>query len=218
MAALPPDPAITRAALVQRLLGWGDGRRRVVAFAGPPGAGKSTVVERLRSELEAARPGLAAILPLDGFHFDDVVLELRGDRARKGAPHTFDVDGFAAMLVRLQRDAGRDIAVPVFDRAIEIARAGARIIAGTVRIVLAEGNYLLLDRPGWRDLAPLFDLTIMVTASEANLVDRLRRRWLGYGYTEAQLEAKMAGNDLPNMRLVLAGSRPADHVLRSDAD
>lgn len=199
--------------LLRRLLEWRDGKRRVVAFAGPPGAGKSTVVGRLKSGLDAAATGSAEILPLDGYHFDDAVLAARGDLARKGAPHTFDVDGFRNMLDRLCADDGRDIAVPVFDREIEIARAGARIIAGSTRLILAEGNYLLLDRPGWRDLAARFDLTVMVTAPEDVLSARLRQRWHGLGYAPDRLEAQVEGNDLPNMRLVLASSRAADLVL-----
>jgi len=163
------------------------------------------------------RPGVADILPMDGYHLDDMVLNARGHRPRKGAPHTFDLDGFRAMLERLRRDEGREVAVPVFDRSIEIARAGARIINPDVRIILAEGNYLLLDEPGWRDLAPLFDLTVMIEASEDTLVERLTQRWLGFNYGPEALIEKLEGNDLPNMRLVLEKSRPADISIRSDS-
>ena len=183
-----------------------------------PGSGKSTAAEHLLALLDAARPGRADIVPMDGFHLDDRVLDARGDRARKGAPHTFDIDGFQTMLERLCRDEGRDIAVPLFDRAIETARAGARIIAATTRIVLVEGNYLLLDAPGWRDLASLFHVTVMIDAPEASLVERLHRRWRELGYDDAALAAKMEGNDLPNMRLVLDRSRAANVVVRSEVN
>lgn len=204
--------------LADRLVSDDDGRRRIVAIAGSPGAGKSTAAERLKDLIDAARPGLADILPMDGYHFDDIVLHARGDRPRKGAPHTFDLDGYRAMLDRLKADDGRDVAVPVFDRSIEIARAGARIIAAGTRIILTEGNYLLLDAPGWRDLAETFDLTVMIAAEEHVLVERLTRRWLGFGYDAAMLREKMEGNDLPNMRLVLSHSRAADIVIRTDRD
>ncbi len=102
--------------------------RRIVAIAGPPGGGKSTVADALVERLEAARPGEAAVLPMDGYHYDDGVLRARGRRARKGAPDTFDVGGLRQMLARLKRDDEDEVAVPVFDRAIEIARAGARLI------------------------------------------------------------------------------------------
>jgi pantothenate kinase len=192
-------------------------KRRLVAIAGPPGVGKSTTCERLVERLNAAAPGLAGLLPMDGYHFDDAVLHERGHRPRKGAPHTFDLGGFAAMIRRLKADDGSDVAVPVFDRAIEIARAGGRIIAGETRIIVVDGNYLLLDAPGWRDLKPLFDVTVMLAADEAVLEARLIERWRGFGLEGADLVTKMEGNDLPNMRLVLRESLPADYVLRTDA-
>ncbi|WP_427025376.1 nucleoside triphosphate hydrolase [Aureimonas ureilytica] len=206
----------TLAGLTDALLSEEGERRRIVAIAGSPGSGKSTTAESLKERLNARRPGVADILPMDGYHLDDLVLNARGHRPRKGAPHTFDLDGFRAMLERLRADDGREVAVPVFDRAIEIARAGARIIAPDVRIILAEGNYLLLDEPGWRDLGALFDLTIMIEASEDVLIERLTQRWLGYDYTPDALVEKLEGNDLPNMRLVLSNSRPADIAIRSD--
>ena len=207
---------LTLAALADALLTEDGSARRIVAIAGSPGSGKSTAAESLKERLNARRPGVADILPMDGYHFDDAVLNARGDRPRKGAPHTFDLDGFRAMLERLRADTGRDVAVPVFDRSIEIARAGGRIVEATTRIILAEGNYLLLDAPGWRDLAPLFDLTVMIEAREELLIERLTERWLGFGYEPEALIEKLEGNDLPNMRLVLQESRPADVALRSD--
>ena len=208
--------SLTLAALADALLTEEGATRRIVAIAGSPGSGKSTAAESLKARLNARRPGVADILPMDGYHFDDAVLNARGDRPRKGAPHTFDLDGFRAMLERLRADTGRDVAVPVFDRSIEIARAGGRIVEATTRIILAEGNYLLLDAPGWRDLAPLFDLTVMIEAREELLIERLTERWLGFGYEPEALIEKLEGNDLPNMRLVLQESRPADVALRSD--
>lgn len=209
---------VTAAILVDRLLAEAEnGRRRIVAIAGAPGSGKSTLSEHLREQLDAARSGCADILMMDGFHFDDLVLNARGHRPRKGAPHTFDVDGFRVALERLRRDDGHDVAVPVFDRSIEIARAGARIVASSARIIIAEGNYLLLDEPGWRDLSPLFDLTVMVQASEEELAARLTKRWQGFDYAPDAIKAKLDENDLPNVRLVIAKSRGADVMVRSDA-
>lgn len=201
------------AALLRRLSA---DRRILAAVAGPPGVGKSTTAEALAARLNADVPGSCGLLPMDGYHFDDAVLLARGDRPRKGAPHTFDLGGLAAMIRRLAADDGSDIAVPVFDRTIEIARAGARIIAAEARIIIVEGNYLLLDMPGWRDLKPLFDVTVMLQADEAVLEARLLARWQGFGLAGAEMEAKMHGNDLPNMRLVLRQSLPADYGLRTD--
>jgi pantothenate kinase len=150
---------------------------------------------------------------MDGYHFDDLLLDARGWRPRKGAPHTFDVGGLRAMLERLRANEEDEIAVPVFDRAIEIARAGARVIPRPVSIVIVEGNYLLLDRPPWTALAPSFDLTVMLHAPVEVLRARLLDRWTTIGLAGAALAAKMDGNDLPNVALVQDHSRPADHTI-----
>ena len=208
---------LTVEALVAEILDGATEARRFIAIAGSPGSGKSTLTEYLKERINAVRPGYSDILMMDGYHFDDMVLDARGHRSRKGAPHTFDIDGFRAMLERLRRDDGRDVAVPVFDRSIEIARAGARILTGSTRVILGEGNYLLLNEPDWRDLGPFFDLTVMIEAGEEELMARLTARWQGFGYDPAAITAKLEENDLPNMRLVLTNRRPADVVVRSDA-
>ena len=196
------------AGLVVRLAADQGEARRLVAVAGPPGSGKSTFTERLHAAL--ASHVAAEVLPMDGYHYDDIVLNARGHRDRKGAPHTCDVDGFAAMLARLRADDGRDVAVPVFDRSIEIARAGARIIPAATRLILVEGNYLLLDDPDWAQLRPLFDTTVFLRVPEAELARRLAARWEGYGLDPDTVRAKCEGNDLPNARLVNSSSVGAE--------
>lgn len=183
------------------------GARLLVGVAGPPGAGKSTLADRLHASL-GERGHRSAVLPMDGFHLDNSILDERGDLARKGAPHTFDVRGLADLLRAVR--AGGEVFVPVFDRARELAIAAARCISPEDRIVIAEGNYLLLDQGPWADIADLFDLSVMVAPPIEELERRLIARWVGYGLTPAQIEAKVENNDLPNGRLVLQRSRPAD--------
>jgi pantothenate kinase len=180
--------------------------RRLAAVAGPPGSGKSTL-----AEAAVARFAGAALLPMDGFHYDDAVLQARGRLPRKGAPETFDVGGLAALMARLRADAEDEVAVPVFDRALEISRAGARIIPRAARLVLVEGNWLLLDRPPWTGLRRFFDLTVMLDCPEAALRERLAARWAAL--PPEQAAAKLEGNDLPNARLALQASAPADLTL-----
>ena len=185
--------------------------RFIVAIAGPPGAGKSTLADALHAEL-AARGETSAILPMDGFHMDNGILEERGLLKRKGAPETFDVRGFLDIVTAVRR-GDEEVLVPVFDRSREIAIASARAVAPETRFILAEGNYLLLDEAPWKRLAPLFDLTIFVGPAYAVLEERLRERWIHYGLDEEAIRWKLYGNDLPNGERICNGSRPADVTL-----
>jgi len=189
-------------------------KRLLIALAGPPGAGKSTVAEALAETLNqriADRP--AEVVPMDGFHYDNAILDAWGWRARKGAPETFDVSGFLSLLHRLKNEAG-EIAVPVFDRTADLARASARMVMGHQRLLIVEGNYLLLDRANWRDLFPLFDLTIFLKPSIETIEERLIQRWLSYGFDRQTAEARAKGNDLSNARIVLSESRSANIVIQ----
>lgn len=192
----------------------GKHKRFVVALAGPPGSGKSTLARSLSGLLPE---GSAVVVPMDGFHFDDVVLEARGLRARKGAPETFDFHGFEALLKRIRANES-EIAIPVFDRAVELSRAGAAIIGQHVKFVLVEGNYLLLDEEPWSRLGPLFDFTVYVDTSRDELDRRLMRRWDRHGKTRAEARAWIASNDMPNIDRVLARRRPADLVIPSRSE
>lgn len=197
--------------LVAELLARGRDGRHVTAVAGPPGAGKSTIADALAERLNAVEPGSAAVFPMDGYHFDDAILNARGWRDRKGAPHTFDVGGFARMLMRLRENAEEEIAVPVFDRGIEIARNAARFIPQGVRHLIVEGNYLFLDAPGWEALWPLYDTTVFLDVPMEEITRRLEARWTDL--KGEALRVKMEENDLPNAELVLTQSRAAEFTV-----
>lgn len=192
--------------------------RVIVALAGAPGSGKSTLAEQLVDSLNNRQPGLAAILPMDGYHFDDLYLVPAGLRARKGAPQTFDVGGLFHTLKRLRARDEADVAVPVFDRKIEIARAGARLIPASVGVIVVEGNWLLLKQPPWDRLHPMFDVTVMIDVDEPVLRQRLRGRWEGLGLDEAEIAKKLEENDLPNGRLVRDASIAPDFRLENGGE
>ena len=194
------------AAIFKRAAG---AQRFVVAIAGPPGSGKSTLAQRLNVVLPE---DASAVVPMDGFHFDDVVLDSRGLRPRKGAPETFDYAGFAALLKRI-RAGEPEVAIPVFDRSMELSRAGASIVGSGVKFVLVEGNYLLLDEEPWSALSGLFDFSIFVDVPRGELERRLLERWRGHGKSDEDARAWIASNDLPNIERVLARRRQADLVI-----
>ncbi|MFV2062119.1 MAG: nucleoside/nucleotide kinase family protein [Chloroflexota bacterium] len=192
-----------------------DGERRIVAIAGAPASGKTSLAAKLEHRLNGTEPGGCAVLPMDGFHYDDELLGPRGWQARKGAPHTFDVGGLSATLRRLRANDEAAVAVPRFDRSIEIARAGAILIGRSVRLVIAEGNYLLVQDPPWDSLAPIFDRTALIVIDEVEMERRNRQRWVDSDMDETAIRAKLEDNDLPNGRLVYARSAEPDYIIRN---
>ena len=197
--------------LRQLILDRGQSKRSLTALAGPPAAGKSYVANALCRDLNKYSPDSAVVLPMDGYHLDDALLEKRGIRDRKGAPHTFDIAGFIHILQRISLGDEIDIAVPVFDRSLELSRAAGRLIPRTARHILVEGNYLLLDQPEWRDLAGFFTTTVMITAPRSLLERRLMQRWQNLSPTHAQ--EKCESNDLPNADLVMNSSMSTEFNL-----
>jgi pantothenate kinase len=178
--------------------------RFIIAIAGPPGAGKSTFALDLAQKLPNSK-----ILQMDGFHYDNAVLDQLGLRARKGAPETFDYAGFAVTLRRIL-DREPNIAIPVFDRTIDLARAAADIISADTEFIIVEGNYLLLDESPWTGLAGFFDLTIFLDVPRPELARRLIQRWLDHGRTQEQADHWVKTNDLPNVDRVLSSRRKPD--------
>ncbi|AFL48710.1 pantothenate kinase [Sinorhizobium fredii] len=195
--------------ILKRAAGAG---RFVVAIAGPPGAGKSTLAEALAEAIAEAGESVA-VLPMDGFHMDNAVLVEKGLLPRKGAPETFDVRAFLSTLAAVHANDG-EVLVPVFDRTRELAIASARAIAPQTRIVLVEGNYLLLDEAPWSRLDGAFDYSIFIDPGIEVLERRLLQRWYDHGYDEESARKKALGNDIPNARRVVGNCRASDLVIR----
>ncbi|CDM62991.1 MULTISPECIES: nucleoside/nucleotide kinase family protein [Rhizobium] len=186
------------------------GRRVLIAIAGAPGSGKSTLAERAVQLINGEHHLRAALFPMDGHHYDDVVLEQMGRLAFKGAIDTFDAHGLRHMLKRLKTNDDDVIAVPVFDRSIEIARAGGSLVPQSTEIIVCEGNYLLARQSPWDKLKEIFDFTVFVDVGEDQLRQRLQDRWRGYGLDPKEINRKVEENDLRNGLAIISGSAEPD--------
>ncbi|MDX5312566.1 MAG: nucleoside/nucleotide kinase family protein [Rhodococcus sp. (in: high G+C Gram-positive bacteria)] len=187
------------------------GERRVVGLCGPPGAGKSTAADLLVDLLRDA--GIAAApAPMDGFHLSNHRLDARGTRSRKGAPETFDVDGFAALLRRIRDDRTETVHAPEYSRRLHEPIAAFHEITPETRVVVTEGNYLLLADGGWERIRPLLDLVVYLDAPDDELETRLARRHRATGSTVAQAAEWVRTVDLPNAHTVARTRDRADLV------
>ena len=185
--------------------------RLLVGLTGAPGAGKSTIAAAVAAQL----PG-TAVLPMDGFHLPQVRLRELGRRDRMGAPDTFDVDAFAALLASLRdvNNSGRTIAAPGFDRDIEETVPGALRRGPELSTILVEGNYLLLDRDGWERIAPLLDVAVGIVVDDTVRRERLIARHITFGKTPDAARAWALGPDERNAAAIAATLARADYLLR----
>jgi len=174
-------------------------RRRLVALAGAPASGKSTLAEALASLLRQAGCG-AQVVPMDGFHLDNRILTDRGILHRKGSPDSFDAAGLAHLCGRLAQED--EVFYPLFDRARDISIAGAGHVTASCDTIIVEGNYLLFDTEAWRPLAKNWDLAIRLDVSNEELRRRLVARWQAHGHSHQQAVARAEGNDLKNAALI----------------
>jgi pantothenate kinase len=186
-----------------------DRPRGVLGIAGAPGAGKSTLAERIVAAIGAE----AVVVPMDGFHLHDDELARLGLSDRKGAPETFDVAGYAALLRRLRSETDHTVYAPAFDRSRELAVAGAVAVHPWHRLVVTEGNYLLYDAPGWSDLLPLFDETWFVQGDEDVRLERLVQRHVAHGKPPEAARRWATVSDQANAEIVARTRVAADLVV-----
>ncbi|MEU4097781.1 nucleoside/nucleotide kinase family protein [Streptomyces sp. NPDC026673] len=192
------------------------GRRVLLGLAGAPAAGKSTLARSLVEGVEARLgPGTAVNVPMDGFHLSNAQLDRIGLRGRKGAPETFDVDGYVQLLRRLRTWRDRTVYAPDFDRALDEPVAAGIAVLPQARLVVTEGNYLADDGPGWHEVRDLLDELWFVEADSAVREERLLARHVTGGRTEAEARAFIEASERPNALRVEATRSACTRVVRT---
>ncbi len=210
---LPDDPAL----LADRIRSLRRGGRLVIGIVGAPGSGKSTLAALVLDELTSGPdPVTAALVPMDGYHLAQHVIDAAGTAEIKGAPVTFDGAGYVWMLRRLVDPVpGETVYAPEFRRAIEEPIAGAVAVGPEVEVVITEGNYLLVDEPPWASVAGLLTETWYLDVPEELRLDRLVSRHIAFGRTpEVALIRSTTGTDGRNAATVLLTRPRADLLIR----
>jgi pantothenate kinase len=183
------------------------GRRFLLGITGSPGAGKSALAAALATTYHAVA------VPMDGFHLADVELVRRGLIDRKGAPETFDAEGYAALLGRIQARPPHVVMAPMFERDLEQPIAGAIPVPPEAGLVVTEGNYLLLDDAHWHGVRAALDAVWHVETEEWLRLDRLLRRHVESGKSPETAQAWITRVDQPNAMRIEAARFRADRVL-----
>ncbi|WP_030805030.1 nucleoside/nucleotide kinase family protein [Streptomyces sp. NRRL F-2799] len=197
-----------------------DRRRAILGIAGGPGAGKTTLAGHLVRALNADGPPWVAHVPMDGFHLADAELDRLGRRDRKGAPDTFDAAGYAALLRRLREtpaDPDEVVYAPAFERDLEQPVAGSIPVPPSARLVVTEGNYLLLHEGSWAGVRPLLDEVWYCEVDEPERVRRLVARHVEFGKEETAAVAWVLGTDQRNADLIATTRDRADLVIPDSA-
>ena len=189
MIRLSIDGALDRARQLSARPG-----RVMLGLVGCPGTGKSTVAERI-----AAVTG-AVVVPMDGFHLANSELVRLGLRDRKGAPETFDADGYVALLSRLRHPTGGPVYAPAFDRRIGESVAGSIAVSLSATFVVTEGNYLL----HWPEARQHLDEVWYVEVDDALRLERLIARHVEFGKSPDAAREWVMRSDEANAVIVRA--------------
>jgi pantothenate kinase len=202
-----PEIAEAMEALQRRLV---PGARTMLGIAGAPGSGKSTFAEWIRQQFG---PGQAVVVPMDGFHLGNAIIEGTPLRQRKGAIDTFDAGGYLSLLRRLARRDEPVVYAPEFRRTLDEPVAASIAIPAEVPLVITEGNYLLAEQEPWKEARAQLDEVWFVDTPPGLRLSRLVERHVSFGMERAAAEAWAAGPDQANAVLIEATRPAADRVI-----
>lgn len=206
---LPPECLVRTQQLIA------SGQRKILGIVAPPGAGKSTLAATLASAFAQD----TCIVPMDGFHLANTELARLGKAARKGAPDTFDSAGYVELLRRIKtQQLGETIYAPEFRRELEEAVAGAIAVQAHIPLVIAEGNYLLLEDEPWAQIRGVLDEVWYLEVDGAVRLERLLNRHMHFGRSREQALEWIALTDEPNARRIEITRHRADLIVKANED
>lgn len=185
--------------------------RTLIGIVGKPGAGKSTVVEKIQTKYLSHE---VSIIPMDGFHLSNEELISLGRRERKGAPDTFDVEGFTSLIKSVKIDHNIDHKFPIFHREIEASIADEGMVPKESKVVVIEGNYLFSEAHGWNGIYPLLDHSWFIEIDDEIRIERLIARHVRYGKTREEAEAWSRGSDETNARFIGLTAHRAENLIK----
>ncbi|WP_320536754.1 nucleoside/nucleotide kinase family protein [Pseudarthrobacter sp. IC2-21] len=186
------------------------GHRTLLGITGAPGSGKSTFAARLQQEFG---PEVAVVVPMDGFHLGNAIIDGTPLRQRKGAMDTFDVGGYLSLLRRLVRRDEEVVYAPEFRRTLDEPVAASIAVPASASLVITEGNYLLADTPEWKDVRAQLDEVWFMDTPPAVRLARLVGRHVEFGMERGAAEAWASGPDAANARLIEATRPAADRII-----
>jgi pantothenate kinase len=187
--------------------------RVLIGVVGKPGSGKSTFTKYLRNKSDTSQ---ISVVPMDGFHLSNKVLKDLGRSDRKGAPDTFDVEGFINLLERIRTNTESEVYYPIFERSMEESIAAAGVVSLETKVVIIEGNYLLHKKDGWEKVQDLLDEVWMIDIDDDKRIARLISRHIAFGKDPESAKAWAKGSDEKNAQLIEENAYRANFIVKSD--
>jgi pantothenate kinase len=185
--------------------------RTMIGIVGKPGAGKSTIVTEIQKQFSTEE---VAIIPMDGYHLSNEELIKLGRLERKGAPDTFDVEGFISLITRVRNEIGKEHTFPIFHREIEASKADEGIVLRNTKVIVIEGNYLFSEEHNWSEVFPLLDQSWFIEIDDEIRMQRLITRHIKYGKTPQEAEEWSRGSDELNARFIEKTAARAGNIIK----